>query len=121
MGVPNQIRTGTCANAIANTGTVAKVRAIGGAEGVAGLGDGNAGDLPTAEKFVLHSTALEKRQGIDVADSKVMALIEIRAAAIGSSVVGIHERTVKAVGGIVNGMAIGVGEAQGEVAQSAPC
>ena len=68
-------------------------------------------ELPAAEEFVVQVAALEKRQGIDVADGKIVALIEIRAAAIGGGVVGIHERAVIAVGGIVNGMAVGVGDA----------
>src|SRR6266403_2873851 len=97
MGVPYQIWAGARADAVANARTVAKVRAIGDAEGVAGLGDGDARELPAPEQLVLHSAALEKRQGVDVADRKVVALVEVGAGAIGGSVVGIHERPVKAV------------------------
>ena len=45
---------------------------------------------------------LEKGQGIDVAESKVMSLIEIRGAAVGAYVVAVHERVVEAIRGIVN-------------------
>src|SRR5882762_915722 len=119
MRVPNQIGTGPRANAVANASTVAKVRAIGDAEGVAGLGDSNPGELPAAEKFVLKTTAPEKRQGIDVADSKIMALIEIGAASICGDVVGIYERPIEAIRGIIDGMAISICNAQSEISESA--
>ena len=64
-------------------------------------------------------TALEKREAVDVADGEVMAQVEIRAGAIGGKVVGIDERGVAAVGGIVDGMAISVGHTQRQVTHGA--
>ena len=60
-------------------------------------------------------SALEKREAVDVADGEVMPHVEIRAGAIGGKVVGIDERGIAAVGGVVNGMAVGVCHAQREV------
>src|SRR2546430_1604920 len=64
-------------------------------------------------------TALEKLEAVDVADSEVMPHVEIRASPIGGKVVGIDERGVAAVGGIVDGMAISVGHTQRQVTHGA--
>src|SRR6266850_5025851 len=119
MGVPDQIGTGARAHAVANASTVAKIRAVGDAEGVAGLSDGDPRELPTAEKLVFQITAFKEGQGIDIADSKIVALIEIGAAAISSNVIRIHERPVEAVRRIVDGMAVSVCDAQSEIAHGA--
>src|SRR6266436_2539178 len=111
MRVSDYVGAGARANAVANPSTVSKVRSIRYSEGVAVLGDNDPRDLPAPEEFVLQVAALEKRQGVNVADSKIVALIETRAGAIDGGVVRIHERAVIAVGGIVNGMAVGVGDA----------
>src|SRR5437016_2439334 len=64
-------------------------------------------------------SALEKREAVDVADSEVMPHVEIRTGPIGGKVVGIDERGVAAVGGIVYRVAISVGHAQREVPDGA--
>ena len=71
--IANQIGTRAGANAVADTGVVAKVGAIGHAEWRAGLSDGDAGDLPAAKQRVRQARALEERQAIDVADREVVA------------------------------------------------
>src|SRR6266849_6066699 len=119
MGVPNQIGTGACANAVANAGTVAKICAVGDTKGVASLSDGDARELPTAEKLVFQITAFKKGQGIDVTEREIVALVEIGAAAISGNVIRIHERSVEAVRRIVDGVAVSVGDAQSEIADRA--
>src|SRR5438132_2996535 len=64
-------------------------------------------------------SALEKREAVDVADGEVMPHVEIRTGPIGGKVVGIDERGVAAVGGIVYRVAISVGHAQREVPDGA--
>src|SRR6266850_3343559 len=119
MGVPNQIGTGACANAVANAGTVAKICAVGDTKRVASLSDGDSGDLPTAEELVFQITAFKKGQGIDVTEREIVALVEIGAAAISGDAIRIHERVVKAVRRIVDGMAVSVRDAESEIAHGA--
>ena len=64
-------------------------------------------------------TTLEKREAVDVADGEVMPHVEIRTGSIGGKVIGIDERSIAAVGGVVNGMAVGVCHAQREVPDGA--
>src|SRR5256885_12576394 len=64
-------------------------------------------------------SALEKREAVDVADSEVMPHVEIRTGPIGGKVVGVDERGVAAVGGIVYRVAVGVGQAQRQIAHVA--
>src|SRR5690242_15949363 len=64
-------------------------------------------------------TALGKWEAVDVADSEVMPHVEIRARPIGRKVISIDERGIAAVGGIVDGMAVGVSHAQRQIAHGA--
>src|SRR5207302_885894 len=96
------------------------IQAIGRyAEGCPSLGDGYARDLPTAQERMGEPSALEERKTVDVADCEVMAHVEIRTGPIRGKVVGIDERSVAAVGGIVYRMAVGVGHTQCQIADGA--
>src|SRR5260370_884242 len=66
------------------------------------------------------SRLLEKGQGVDVAEGKVMSLIEIRGARVGAYVVAVHERVVEALRGIVNRMAVGICKANLQIPNGRP-
>src|SRR6266700_5256005 len=65
------------------------------------------------------STALEEWKGVDIADGKIMAQVEIGTGAIGRYVIGINKRVVAPRGSIVDGVTVSVGDAHRKVAHSA--
>src|ERR1700693_2608147 len=98
---------GAGARAIANAGVVALCEPIGYAERRASLGYSDPGKLPTTKQSMSKSAAaLEERQAVDIADRQVVAQVEIRAGPICGYIIGINERVVGAVRGIVNGVAV---------------
>src|SRR5215831_4383943 len=82
VGISDEVGTRSCADAVGDTSRIAEVRAVGNANRRTSLCDGDTGDLPSAEKRVRKARSLEERQGIDIADSQVMANVEVRAATI---------------------------------------
>src|ERR1700693_1401666 len=56
--------------------------------------------------------ALKKGKIVNVADRYYVPLVEIRAGAVKSEVVGIDKSRVAARRGVINGMAVGVGDAK---------
>src|SRR6266436_6820751 len=65
------------------------------------------------------SAALEERRRVDIADGEVMAHVEIGTCAIVGQIVGINENICCSVRGIINGVAPGIGQAQGQISDSA--
>ncbi len=63
--------------------------------------------------------ALEERQRIDIAEREVVAHVEIGTRAIRGNVVSIDEKAIGSIRGIINGMAIRVGETQRQIADRA--
>src|SRR5712692_1804229 len=113
-GIRNPIRTRAGPRAIAHAGVV---RGVGHVKGGARLGDGNTGNLPTAKECVGKPAGLEERKGVDIADRKIVALVEIGASAIGGKIVRVDKRGIAPVGRVVDRVAVGVRHAQRQVAE----
>ena len=64
--------------------------------------------------------SLVERQGINVANRKAVPHIEAGAGPVRGDVIGVDERRVKPVRGVVDRVAVSVGSAQSEVANRAP-
>src|SRR5438552_1758898 len=118
MWIADQVGARTGARAVANAGVVAEGGAVGNRERRTRLSNDDAGSLPATQQRVAQTAALEKWQGPDIAHREVMALIEVGVATIPSDVVGVDESGVKAVGRIIDGMAVGVSDAQIQVADT---
>src|ERR1700682_556970 len=114
--VAHQIRARACADSVTHSCIVANAGAAGHAEWKACLGHSDARDLPTAKEHMSKSSTAEKGHAVDVADREIMSQVEIRAGSIRGKVIGIHKRVVSPVRGIVDGMTVGVSEAQREIA-----
>src|SRR5882757_892001 len=61
----------------------------------------------------------EEGQGIDIADGEAMAHVKGGACSIGSDVVGVQEGGIRAIRGIVDGMAVRIRNAHGQIADGA--
>src|ERR671925_6862 len=119
MGIADDIGTRPCSDAVGHACSIAEICAVCDTEGRASLSNGNAGNLPAAENVVPESRSLIERQGVNIAERQVVPQIEIGTAAICRKVVSVHERVVVSVGGVVDGMAVGVGQAHRQVANGA--
>src|SRR5580704_14147005 len=80
--------TRTGAHAIGDAGAIGEGSAIGYAEGKAGLGNRDAGNLPATKQRVRQARCLEERQAVDIADGQVMAHVKSRTGAVGGEVIG---------------------------------
>src|SRR5437660_1363944 len=117
-GISHQIGTrASCRRAVPHASVIWEAASVDNTERRAGLGNCDARDLPAGKRLVSQATAPEKRQRIDIADREAVAQIEIGTGPIPCDVVSVHERVVTAVRGIVDGVAVCVGEAQCKVAQ----
>ena len=111
-------RAGGC-NTVTDARVVAKIGAVRHSERSASLGNGDARELPTTEHLVSQSPSLKERETVDVANRQTVALIEARVSAILANIEGIDEIIVKAIRRIVDSVAVGVSEAQCQIAHCA--
>ncbi len=108
IGIADPIRVGSSSNTVADTSIVAVGCSVRHTERRSGLDAHDTGPLPATEQRVAEPGLFEKGQIVDVANIQQMAGIETRTRAIAMRVVGVDERAVIAIGGIVDGVAIGV-------------
>ena len=93
---------------------------VGDAERVAGLEASEVRDLPAAEDVVEEAGALEDGQVVDEADLDKMLLVEVGRRTGAGDVVGVEDLGADAaIGGVVEGVAVGVGEAAVQPAEVA--
>ena len=78
------------------------------------------GPLPSAQNFVRQTRTLEERQVVDVSQVEQVALVEVGTGAGPGQVVGIQDDGVPRGGRIIDGMAVGVSQAQLQPADVVP-
>src|SRR5215472_14446234 len=115
MRIADQIGARASAHTVGYAGGIAILGAIPHTERRTGLSNRDAGDLPTAEYVVLQPRSLVDGQGINVAEGHIVAHVKIGTSPILGDVIRIHESAVIAIRGVINGVAVGVGKAHGEI------
>src|SRR5712671_4391054 len=110
-GVAYDVSAGRGAETV---GHACVVRRVGNAEGRSGRESCNPRVLPAAKNLVRQPRRLEDRQVPYVSKAEDVSLIEVGTDAIGAWVEGVNEAAIKAIGSIVDGVAVSVGPIDGQ-------
>src|SRR5262249_31692373 len=116
IGIADQVGVRRRPDAVAYAGVI---RRKDDTERTSGLETGDTGILPSSEDFVRQSRRLEEGHIPDITDVEDMPLIEVGTGAVAGGVIRVNKASIEAVRRVVDGVAVGIGDAELQTAKVA--